>query len=111
MTPNNNLKMKQRLRRWDDVEVPMDGEFFDRLHDKIMSKIEEIEIESPIPHLPPAPSPSTPKPIGRPHAPQPLERYTKSQPNDRQTTFSPLGRYAEVAQRIWRRIPLAPNKS
>lgn len=59
MSINSNDLLKKRLRRWDDVEVPMDGEFFEKLHDKIMSKVEETEM-----YPPPSPKPVPPPPPG-----------------------------------------------
>jgi hypothetical protein len=59
MSINNNQLLKKRLRRWDDIEVPMDGEFFERLHDKIMCKIEDTEMQPP-PNSKPGPPPPLP---------------------------------------------------
>lgn len=43
------VKISRRLKEWDDVEVPMDVDFFDRLHDKIMNRVEQIDMEPPLP--------------------------------------------------------------
>lgn len=59
MSINNNQLLKKRLRRWDDVEIPMDGDFFDRLHDKIMAKIEDVEMQ-PSPSSKTGPPPPLP---------------------------------------------------
>lgn len=44
--PQSNMQLKRVLRKNDEVELPMDEVFFDRLHDKIMLAIEDVEIES-----------------------------------------------------------------
>jgi len=41
----NHGKVKRSLRRSGDIEIPMDPEFYDRLHDKIMAGIEDKEIQ------------------------------------------------------------------
>ncbi len=40
-------KIRKGLRAADDLELPMDDDFFDRLHDKIMAKVERVDIAPP----------------------------------------------------------------
>lgn len=44
MKPNHGLK--EQLKREDPVELPMDDQFFDKLHDKIMSEVQKTEVKS-----------------------------------------------------------------
>lgn len=42
--------MKKRLQAaaaWEAMELPQNQRYYDRLHDKIMAKIEEAEMEAP----------------------------------------------------------------
>lgn len=50
MEPFNRLeKMRKKLKSVDQVELPMDDDFFNRLHDKIMAEVEKTEIKrSPV---------------------------------------------------------------
>ncbi|OFZ30412.1 MAG: hypothetical protein A2622_08365 [Bdellovibrionales bacterium RIFCSPHIGHO2_01_FULL_40_29] len=38
--------IKEKLKKEDPVELPMDDLFFDQLHDKIMSAVEKTEMRS-----------------------------------------------------------------
>ncbi len=40
----NMEKMRKRLKSADDLELPMNDDFFDRLHDKIMAEVEKTDI-------------------------------------------------------------------
>lgn len=43
----NMEKMRKRLKAEDDMELPMNDEFFDRLHDKIMAEVDKTELAPP----------------------------------------------------------------
>ena len=48
---NNSLdKVRKGLKAQDEIELPMNEDFFDRLHDKIMMEVEQTEI-APTPFL------------------------------------------------------------
>ncbi|WII73519.1 hypothetical protein QJS83_06495 [Bdellovibrio sp. 22V] len=53
-------KVRQGLKASDDLELPMNDDFFDRLHDKIMAEVEQTEIA-------PAPMLMTPRNLLRAH--------------------------------------------
>lgn len=40
-------KVKKNLKGMEDLELPMNEDFFDRLHDKIMAEVEKTEIAPP----------------------------------------------------------------
>lgn len=40
-------KMRKGLKAHDETELPMNEDFFDRLHDKIMAEVEKVEIAPP----------------------------------------------------------------
>ena len=42
------LLIKQRLKKEDPVELPMEDKFFEHLHDKIMQAVNKTEIKSPV---------------------------------------------------------------
>lgn len=46
----NSEKVRRQMKRHDDIELPMNDEFFERLHDKIMAEVNKTAIE-PIPLL------------------------------------------------------------
>lgn len=35
------------LKQYDDVELPMDARFYERLHDKIMARVDEVDSYQP----------------------------------------------------------------
>lgn len=45
-----NESMRTYLKRVDDIETPMSGEYYNKLHDKIMSAVESSQIK-PAPKL------------------------------------------------------------
>ncbi|MFV3407070.1 hypothetical protein [Bdellovibrio bacteriovorus] len=53
-------KVRKGLKAADDMELPMNEDFFDRLHDKIMAEVETTEIK-------PAPVLMTPRNLLRSH--------------------------------------------
>ncbi|AFY00417.1 hypothetical protein [Bdellovibrio bacteriovorus] len=53
-------KVRKGLKAADDMELPMNDDFFDRLHDKIMAEVEMVEIK-------PAPVLMTPRNLLRSH--------------------------------------------
>jgi hypothetical protein len=53
-------KTRKTLKKFDDLELPMDAAFYDRLHDKIMASVEQTEIK-------PAPVLLTPRNLLRSH--------------------------------------------
>lgn len=40
-------ELKKLLRKYDDVELPMDGKFYDRMHNSIMMRIDDIDSRAP----------------------------------------------------------------
>lgn len=45
MSPKENHgRMRKSLKRAGDIEIPMDPDYYDKLHDRIMSSIEDKEI-------------------------------------------------------------------
>lgn len=46
MKSQKEFLIEQKLKKEDHVELPMDNEFFDQMHDKIMQAIEKTEIKS-----------------------------------------------------------------
>ncbi|MGZ6409050.1 MAG: hypothetical protein ACXWQ7_01505 [Bdellovibrio sp.] len=57
---NSLDKVRKGLKAADDLELPMNDDFFDRLHDKIMAEVEKTEIA-------PAPVLMTPRNLLRSH--------------------------------------------
>ncbi|MFM6929308.1 MAG: hypothetical protein ACKOX6_12650 [Bdellovibrio sp.] len=57
---NNLDKVRKGLKAQNEIELPMNEDFFDRLHDKIMLEVEQTEIV-PVPFL------MTPRSILRAH--------------------------------------------
>lgn len=53
-------KVRKGLKATDELELPMNDDFFDRLHDKIMAEVEQTEIA-------PAPILMTPRNVLRAH--------------------------------------------
>ncbi|MES3037757.1 MAG: hypothetical protein V4736_07615 [Bdellovibrionota bacterium] len=43
----DHKKIRRALEHVGDVEIPMDPKFYARLHNQIMSRIEDVEMEPP----------------------------------------------------------------